>query len=63
MDTSEQDRVRRIIEDTARGNEASDILEFDSKTKRIKAVNKNDPDRKNLSYNADDLGFSGRETA
>lgn len=63
MARSEQDRVRRIIEDTARGNRTGDKLEFNSKTKRIEAVNQNDPDSKNLSYNADDLGFSGGETA
>ena len=44
MATQEQDRIRQILEDSARGDKVGKRLGFRPDTKRIEVIDQNDPD-------------------
>ena len=55
MSTSEHDRVHQIMQNTARGNSVGQQLEWDPKTKRIRATSCSDPDRSTLEITPSDM--------
>lgn len=55
MSLSESERVQNILEEKARGDEASETLRFDPRTKTIRAFKDDDPDERTLSIEPSDM--------